>query len=155
MSYSGNGAQGRDRTTDTAIFSRMLYQLSYLGTARRGARERRFIVRLACPVHHASPSATHGAASLRPSSQITGKPRLFCTKVVTVLGVMARIDSQRLKSTFRPRRQFRGQFSTLILASRITGPHLSISDFRKAASSACVEPFGVAPSSSNRDLTWG
>ncbi len=27
----GNGAQGRSRTTDTAIFSRMLYQLSYLG----------------------------------------------------------------------------------------------------------------------------
>lgn len=28
-----NGAQGRNRTTDTAIFSRMLYQLSYLGPA--------------------------------------------------------------------------------------------------------------------------
>jgi hypothetical protein len=28
-----HGAQGRDRTTDTAIFSRMLYQLSYLGAA--------------------------------------------------------------------------------------------------------------------------
>src|SRR6188768_1804674 len=27
----GVGAQGRNRTTDTAIFSRMLYQLSYLG----------------------------------------------------------------------------------------------------------------------------
>ena len=27
-----NGAQGRNRTSDTAIFSRMLYQLSYLGT---------------------------------------------------------------------------------------------------------------------------
>ena len=26
-----DGAQGRDRTADTAIFSRMLYQLSYLG----------------------------------------------------------------------------------------------------------------------------
>ena len=26
-----DGAQGRNRTTDTAIFSRMLYQLSYLG----------------------------------------------------------------------------------------------------------------------------
>ncbi len=26
-----NGAQSRDRTSDTAIFSRMLYQLSYLG----------------------------------------------------------------------------------------------------------------------------
>ena len=30
-----NGAQGRNRTTDTAIFSRMLYQLSYLGAAPR------------------------------------------------------------------------------------------------------------------------
>jgi hypothetical protein len=29
-----NGAQGRNRTTDTAIFSRMLYQLSYLGMPR-------------------------------------------------------------------------------------------------------------------------
>ena len=29
-----HGAQGRDRTTDTAIFSRMLYQLSYLGVPR-------------------------------------------------------------------------------------------------------------------------
>jgi hypothetical protein len=27
----GNGAQGRNRTSDTAIFNRMLYQLSYLG----------------------------------------------------------------------------------------------------------------------------
>jgi hypothetical protein len=27
-----NGAQGRDRTTDTMIFSHVLYQLSYLGT---------------------------------------------------------------------------------------------------------------------------
>ena len=31
-----HGAQGRDRTTDTAIFSRMLYQLSYLGTSSHG-----------------------------------------------------------------------------------------------------------------------
>ena len=34
-----NGAQGRNRTTDTAIFSRMLYQLSYLGI-RRGDEPR-------------------------------------------------------------------------------------------------------------------
>jgi hypothetical protein len=32
-----DGARGRDRTTDTAIFSRMLYQLSYPGMSRRGA----------------------------------------------------------------------------------------------------------------------
>ena len=31
------GAQGRDRTTDTAIFSRMLYQLSYLGVPRKAS----------------------------------------------------------------------------------------------------------------------
>ena len=29
------GAQGRNRTTDTAIFNRMLYQLSYLGAEAR------------------------------------------------------------------------------------------------------------------------
>ena len=32
-----NGARGRNRTTDTAIFSRMLYQLSYPGAWVRGA----------------------------------------------------------------------------------------------------------------------
>jgi hypothetical protein len=35
-----NGAQGRNRTTDTAIFSRMLYQLSYLGKPRRPKDQR-------------------------------------------------------------------------------------------------------------------
>ena len=29
----GHGAQGRNRTTDTRIFSPLLYQLSYLGLA--------------------------------------------------------------------------------------------------------------------------
>lgn len=38
---SENGAQGRNRTTDTAIFSRMLYQLSYLGVLQRGAKAHR------------------------------------------------------------------------------------------------------------------
>src|SRR4051812_44294872 len=32
--FKENGAQGRSRTADTAIFSRMLYQLSYLGAWR-------------------------------------------------------------------------------------------------------------------------
>ena len=31
MSPGSDGAQGRDRTTDTVIFSHVLYQLSYLG----------------------------------------------------------------------------------------------------------------------------
>ncbi len=38
-----NGAQGRDRTTDTAIFSRMLYQLSYLGAETSAARYRGWV----------------------------------------------------------------------------------------------------------------
>ena len=29
--FFGDGAQGRNRTTDTVIFSHVLYQLSYLG----------------------------------------------------------------------------------------------------------------------------
>src|SRR4051812_41774014 len=33
----GLGAQGRDRTTDTVIFSHVLYQLSYLGAEARRA----------------------------------------------------------------------------------------------------------------------
>ena len=31
MSTSKGGAEGQDRTGDTAIFSRVLYRLSYLG----------------------------------------------------------------------------------------------------------------------------
>jgi hypothetical protein len=36
-----HGAQGRNRTTDTAIFSRMLYQLSYLGRSQGREKGRR------------------------------------------------------------------------------------------------------------------
>ena len=70
-----DGARGRDRTTDTAIFSRMLYQLSYPGTARHGARERRFIVRPGGCVHPPSPSASAGRARLRLCRQMAGKSR--------------------------------------------------------------------------------
>ena len=34
------GAEGRNRTADTAIFSRMLYQLSYLGATPGGVEVR-------------------------------------------------------------------------------------------------------------------
>ena len=33
QSFEGNGGQGRNRTTDTRIFSPLLYQLSYLAEA--------------------------------------------------------------------------------------------------------------------------
>ena len=41
--HLSDGAQGRNRTTDTVIFSHVLYQLSYLGAepaARRACAER-------------------------------------------------------------------------------------------------------------------
>ena len=34
-----NGAQGRNRTSDTRIFSPLLYRLSYLGTGRAAPTE--------------------------------------------------------------------------------------------------------------------
>ena len=43
---AGNGAQEWNRTTDTAIFSRMLYQLSYLGAVgTRGLAQRRYAIK--------------------------------------------------------------------------------------------------------------
>jgi hypothetical protein len=41
ISYKPDGAQGRNRTTDTVIFSHMLYQLSYLGLLPTWALDRR------------------------------------------------------------------------------------------------------------------
>ena len=42
----GGGAQGRNRTTDTVIFSHVLYQLSYLGARNRpSGRARRRLYR--------------------------------------------------------------------------------------------------------------
>ena len=38
-----NGAQSRNRTSDTAIFSRMLYQLSYLGPGGASALPEPFL----------------------------------------------------------------------------------------------------------------
>src|SRR5207344_3551880 len=53
----GDGAQGRNRTTDTVIFSHVLYQLSYLGAgpARMGRSAKRGRYRgwhPHCPEHH-------------------------------------------------------------------------------------------------------
>jgi hypothetical protein len=42
--HERNGAQGRNRTTDTVIFSHVLYQLSYLGA---GPRRRAWVKRRA------------------------------------------------------------------------------------------------------------
>ena len=39
MAGKANGAQGRNRTSDTVIFSHVLYQLSYLGMASGRAHE--------------------------------------------------------------------------------------------------------------------
>jgi hypothetical protein len=42
ISWGRDGAQGRNRTTDTVIFSHVLYQLSYLGGWRRRGAARAY-----------------------------------------------------------------------------------------------------------------
>jgi hypothetical protein len=47
------GAQGRNRTTDTVIFSHVLYQLSYLGFTRPNEVSKRGLIGVrgySCPV---------------------------------------------------------------------------------------------------------
>ena len=67
-------AQGRNRTTDTAIFSRMLYQLSYLGT-----RQPRLAARghTGCPpgdqaASGPSSESTAGLRQARPAARVCG-----------------------------------------------------------------------------------
>ena len=48
-----SGARGRGRTADTAIFSRMLYQLSYPGIIRTNADKAGLLARLAIAVQPA------------------------------------------------------------------------------------------------------
>jgi hypothetical protein len=58
------GAEGRNRTADTVIFSHVLYQLSYLGAPDR----RRILAQT--PAHRSSPSVPlglPGSADARPS----------------------------------------------------------------------------------------
>lgn len=75
-----NGAQGRNRTTDTAIFSRMLYQLSYLGRSRDGRKwpsERAGYsgVEGCCP-----PAFAFGYGAAGPASRTTdGEPEFSTT----------------------------------------------------------------------------
>ncbi len=68
----GNGAQGRNRTSDTAIFSRMLYQLSYLGpcAARRPPERGREIAEPARPVQ--PPQRPSSSSGVSGSSSVAG-----------------------------------------------------------------------------------
>ena len=63
-----DGAQGRNRTTDTAIFSRMLYQLSYLGGSSDRARPARGSPRIV---------ARFGPVQRVRTAKITGSLSLF------------------------------------------------------------------------------
>src|SRR3954447_12305257 len=73
---TGNGAQGRNRTTDTVIFSHVLYQLSYLGadlaeSEDQGEREGYRGSFFACP--GTEPERRRQMA--RPSSLRSSRPR--------------------------------------------------------------------------------
>jgi hypothetical protein len=69
-----NGAQGRNRTTDTRIFSPLLYQLSYLGRPSAGAGR---LYRKRCVPCPATPSfAASGAFLAELGSHSYKRPTL-------------------------------------------------------------------------------
>jgi hypothetical protein len=84
MAWQSGGAQGRNRTTDTCIFSAVLYQLSYLGPraregeADKGLREPAVIIARSPGVQNGGGEAycTGGLPSSRisssSSSSVTG-----------------------------------------------------------------------------------
>jgi hypothetical protein len=76
MSFLGIGAQGRNRTTDTAIFSRMLYQLSYLGISKGPRKRRRAIERAVYsgPKRRCLPRFAFGYARRRRAKQRRSAP---------------------------------------------------------------------------------
>ena len=62
-----DGAQGRERTTDTVIFSHVLYQLSYLGISPSGRKANAQVAQL---VEHVTEN--HGVGgSIPPLGTIT------------------------------------------------------------------------------------
>jgi hypothetical protein len=71
------GAQGRDRTTDTAIFSRMLYQLSYLGTSSHGGLGAAVYSQAGepCPPRFACGYAWHGHAIWPKAERVRHSPK--------------------------------------------------------------------------------
>ena len=80
-----DGAQGRDRTTDTAIFNRMLYQLSYLGAGTPSGvqvRAPRYRGRVRpCPAAVSSLFRPYSSASLSRSRGRSGSSSASCTGI--------------------------------------------------------------------------
>ncbi len=77
-----DGAQGRNRTTDTVIFSHVLYQLSYLGDRPREAAGKQSAGRYrgwisACPEPAKSPPRPAPAAKNQASAPIAARNRCF------------------------------------------------------------------------------
>src|SRR6185437_601959 len=69
---SSDGAQGRNRTTDTVIFSHVLYQLSYLGAAPGGPW---LIANIAPTVQPGPPSRGLSRAPRPPPPASPSRPR--------------------------------------------------------------------------------
>src|SRR5437879_13295062 len=80
----------------------MLYQLSYLGAAGPGPGSGRFIVRLACPVYLASPSASRGAASLRLALKLLENRAYSASRPVLAAGMAEEPLSRRVRPTPAP-----------------------------------------------------
>ena len=67
-----DGAQGRDRTADTVIFSHVLYQLSYLGARDRAGRPSKLVLSDAAGgAERATRSLTVAFFAVHPAKRLT------------------------------------------------------------------------------------
>ena len=77
------GAQGRNRTTDTRIFSPLLYRLSYLGAGRAVRRRRGLsITGRAAGLSSAAAAAGQGKRGCCSRPAVSGRPNMrlkFCS----------------------------------------------------------------------------
>ena len=91
--WGKNGAQGQNRTADTAIFSRMLYQLSYLGIpAGWHGRWRYRAVQRSLSTPFSTPTMLSGSTGgLGDGYRVPGPP----VDPESIVGVENGVDSDR------------------------------------------------------------
>ena len=75
MAFWEDGAQGRNRTTDTRIFSPLLYRLSYLGALAKGAYKE---LLCSCPAMHRSGNGV----AIRRETLVRRRPTACCSRLL-------------------------------------------------------------------------
>ncbi len=127
------GAQGRDRTTDTAIFNRMLYQLSYLG-ARRPTGNRRLAAE-PCRAPRYKPARPVRNPSQIPQAFRPSAPRGTDFLITTPSAAPASTRGRLLRLRWRPARRT-GHPALELRAASASRPASSVTSTQSAMPAA-------------------